>query len=492
MRCLSLAGELALRGASVSFACASIPDGLAERVEEAGHSLFRIAPVRELLVEAENWDTALVSPEAQRQDSAEAMAGAGPVDWIILDHYRLDAAWLDASGPARKLAVDDLANRPLSCDMLVDQTFGRRSSDYSALVPADCEVLAGARYAMLRPEFAAARPEALARRRRGGGVERLLISLGSTDIGGITINALESVLAAEVRCAIDVVLGTGARSLEPVRALAADNPRIRLHVDTADLVSLMLVADLAIGAPGTSSWERCCLGLPAITLILADNQRLVSKMLAEAGAVAAVDSAEQIGGAVARLIDDQAARARMIAAAAAITEGRGVQLVADAMLGAGAEARASPIALRPVESGDSSALWLWRNDPEMRAMAKTPDPIPWTDHERWFAGIVAGGDSRLFMADMAGEPAAMVRFDRREGGALVSINVDPALRGRGVGKSALIAACERYEAEACLEALVAEIRPANAASVRIFEAAGFERAASRAKEFLRFERRRRD
>lgn len=495
LRCLTLAAELGARGLGSIFVSARVTPFLRGRLAAAGAELIEIEPAGGLAAEPPGWDAAPIEEEGQRADAERcraALEGRVPA-WTIVDHYRLDHHWERAlaGGAGRLLVLDDLANRRHECALLVDQTFGRRSADYASLVPPDCRVLAGARYAMLRPEWAAARPQALARRRdRKAG--RLLISLGTTDISGITLKALESVLEAGVGCAIDVVLGAGARSLEPVRALAQARPGIRLHIDTADMLSLIAEADLAVGAPGVSSWERCCLGLPAVTIVVAENQRFVSKMLAEAGAVVAVDSPSRIGAAVAGLIEDEGARSRMIAAAAAITEGEGARLVADAALG-GPDGRAAPapLSLRAGEEGDSQTLWLWRNDPQVRAMAKSAEPIAWAEHARWFARVLSSADSRLFLALAGGRPAAMVRFDRREGGALVSINVDPALRGRGIGKAALVAACERYEAEARPEALVAEIRLCNRASIRIFEAAGFERVPQEEEEeFFRFARRR--
>lgn len=493
LRCLNLAGELARRGLDSVFASARLTPFARARLAAAGAELLEIEPTPGLADEPPGWDGAPLGEAEQRTDAARcraALAGRAP-EWTIVDHYRLDRLWEQAfaGGGGKLLVVDDLANRPHDCVILVDQTFGRDAADYAALVPPDCRILAGARYAMLPTEFAAARPRALARR-RGGAVRRLLVSLGTTDIGGITRKAVESVLAAGVDCGIDVVLASGAPSLEPVRALARRDPRLRVHVDTADMIALMTEAGLAVGAPGTSSWERCCLGLPAVTVVVADNQRFVAKMLAQAGAVAAVESPDRIGAAVTRLLADPAALGRMSAAAAAIADGAGAALVAAAALGEPGSSAAGSLRLRAGAEEDCEALWLWRNDPHVRAMAKSAAPIAWQEHARWFAAMLASGDSRLFVADVEGRPAAMVRFDRTDDGELVSINVDPAARGRGIGKAALAAACARHEAEAGAEALVAEIRPGNRASIRIFEAAGFEPAPRQARELLRFVRRR--
>lgn len=199
MRCLSLAGELACHGAETTFVCAMIPPALAARVAAAGHRLVHIEPAPELLSRIENWDSATLPREAQLRDAAAAHDAAGPADWIMVDHYRLDTIWLDAApAGAQRAVIDDLANRPQLCEMLIDQTFGRVASDYAPWVPDGCRVLAGAHFALLRPEFAAARPAALLRRRQVGQVGRLLLTLGSTDIGSISLHVLESLLAKGV------------------------------------------------------------------------------------------------------------------------------------------------------------------------------------------------------------------------------------------------------------------------------------------------------
>jgi UDP-2,4-diacetamido-2,4,6-trideoxy-beta-L-altropyranose hydrolase len=477
MRCLSLADALARQGAQVAFACASIPEFLAGLIAESGHRLHPIDPVPELLVETRGGDGAILAPAAQRLDAERAVAAAGEADWVVADHYRLDQSWWSAVGrPARRLAIDDLANRPQPCDILVDHSFGREAVDYRHLVPVGCRLLVGARYAMLRPEFAAARPAALARREQPGPLRRLLISLGTTDLGGVTARALAAVRAAALTVEVDVVLGGGAPSLEEVRAAAAADSAIRLHVDSRDMARLMTEADLAIGAAGTSSWERCCLGLPTVALILADNQRLVAGKLQEAGAILVAETPEAITAILRHLAGDEAARLAMAAASAAITEGRGSDLVAAAMLG-GADPPAATIVMRPATAGDARMAWLWRNDPATRAVSQAHAPVPWPGHAAWWADALASPDRLLLVAEADGEPVAMLRFDRSEeqDSFEVSINLRPDARGSGLGGPVLAMACEAFRQERGPVPLTATIHRANAASRRIFEKLGFVR-----------------
>ncbi|MCE3290793.1 MAG: flagellin modification protein FlmD, partial [Caulobacter sp.] len=190
----------------------------------------------------------------------------------------------------------------------------------------------------VRPEFAAQRPAALARRTSGQPPRRLLVSCGLGDLGGITGRVLDLMLPMTGELAIDAVLGSGAPSLSKVRALALAYPRLSLHIDTQDMARLTAEADLAVGGGGSSSWERCVLALPTLLLILADNQRPAARALETAGAVLALETAAPgFAGAfeedLARLLADDRLRTGMALAAADVCDGEGAARVAEAVLG---------------------------------------------------------------------------------------------------------------------------------------------------------------
>ena len=343
MRCLTLADELAVKGAEIVFVSAGMPETLSKRIEAAGHRLLRIPPPAGLEREGSAWHEPPLNAEVQAADARATRAVAGAVDWLIVDHYLLDSSWHDAarSFADRLLVIDDLANRPYDCDVLVDETGGRSSADYADLVPDHATVLAGAQYALLRPEFAKERSAAVERRREAKRAELILISFGTSDPKGLTAAALEAVLVAAPDCSIDVVLGEPATNLQRNIGAAGDKRRLEVHINTNRMAELMRDADLAIGAAGTTSWERCCLGLPTIVLVLAENQCANAEALAQAGAAITLDSPDEIRDAVARLVRDEQALHRMSAAAFALTDGLGAARVLDAMLAAPARTQAA-------------------------------------------------------------------------------------------------------------------------------------------------------
>lgn len=271
---------------------------------------------------------------------ADGAALAAGFDAVIFDHYGLSAPDHRAiAGERPALAVDDLADRPLAVGLVVDAGISRRARDYAGLIPADAQLLLGPSHAALSPAFAALRETALARRANTSEVERVLVSLGLTDVGGITARVVAALLPVLGERTLDVVVGGQAPSLPALRALAAADPRLSLHIDSRDMAGLTAAADLAIGAAGSSSWERCVLGLPTLSLVLADNQRQAAAALSALGAHLALDPAtpdEALAGAFAALAADappsSSARAAMSAAAAAVCDGRGAARTAERFL----------------------------------------------------------------------------------------------------------------------------------------------------------------
>lgn len=477
MRCLSLADALRQRGAETLFVCAALPVALATRLKLHGHALCIIAGATARRRDTA-WHEAAVDEADQQQDAAAFVAAARPLDWALVDHYLLGAPWQVAvrAAAGRVMVIDDLANREHIAHLLLDQTLYREPGDYAPFITPHTNLLLGPRFALLQSNFAAERPAALARRRESRAVERILVSLGTSDVGAHTVPVVQAALGA-CDASIDVVLGSTAPSLARVAEMARAEPRLSLHVDTDEMAQLMRDADLAIGAAGTTSWERCCLGLPALTLVVAENQARTALALQTAGASIAIDSPAAVAGVLGDLVSDRTARLVMSAAAFAIGDGRGAARVA-AFLGGQATIAAgcTDVSLRRARSQDSEPLWLWRNDPVTRAASVNQAAVTWPDHGCWFAATLGDPRRTLLIAELGSRPIAMVRFDREADGQRqeVSINVAPEFRSRGLGQITLALACaEQFKRNG--GQIGARVNRGNRASQRLFENCGFMR-----------------
>lgn len=341
MRCLTLAAELQRRGAEIGFVCRAMKGDLTETVRDNGLPVMVLPPGQGVVATGGPAHAAWLESDWQI-DAGETKAALGDArpDWIVIDHYAIDARWEGALRGycGRIMAVDDLADRHHDCDLLLDQTYNRMAEDYRGWTPPGCHILTGARYALLKPRFGELRDQVLPR--RDGPARHVMVSFGGVDAANCTLDVLKAVQASSLPagCRITVVMTGQSLWLESVRAFAATAAMpIEVLCDVADMASLMAQADIAIGAAGATSWERCCLGLPTILVILADNQRLIAGNLAEMGAVTIVDRdsiAQCLPREVEKLMSDAGARKAMSRAAAAVTDGSGCALVAGAILGA--------------------------------------------------------------------------------------------------------------------------------------------------------------
>ncbi|WP_111411716.1 UDP-2,4-diacetamido-2,4,6-trideoxy-beta-L-altropyranose hydrolase [Billgrantia lactosivorans] len=340
MRCLTLADALHAQGAECHFICREHPGHLCDAIEARGCPVHRL-PQRDNDPELDASSSRLVHAPwlgtSWEQDAASChgvLKDLAP-DWLVVDHYALDSRWekavsenLPGSAP-HLLVIDDLADRQHTADLLLDQNLGRQVLDYRSLVPGHCRVLAGPRYALLRPEFARWRETSLARRASEPQLQRLLISLGGVDKDNVTgqvLDALKScVLPQDLE--ITVVMGATAPWRQSVVAQAKQMPWLtEVVVNVDDMARRMAAADLAIGAAGSTSWERCCLGLPALMLVLADNQREIALQLERRGASATIVHEDLVHSLASQLAARAAppALASMSERAASLVDGRGV------------------------------------------------------------------------------------------------------------------------------------------------------------------------
>ncbi len=259
-------------------------------------------------------------------------------DWLVVDHYAIDATWHQRlrGTVGHIMAIDDLADREHCCDVLLDQNLGREVEEYKAMVPEKCIVLAGPKYALLRPEFANLRRRVRIRDLNVDGL-KLMVSMGGVDIGnstGAVLNALAIANLETIR-SIDVVMGRDAPWLSEVQRVAVDMPcPTTVSTGVSDMGVRMLQADLAIGAAGSTSWERCCLGLPAIIVVLAPNQRPGALSLNAQGCALVIENAQDIFAQLPLLMNQilgERQIQKMSFAASGITDGQGANHVIHAM-----------------------------------------------------------------------------------------------------------------------------------------------------------------
>lgn len=315
MRCLTLADALRARGARCSFVCRPHQGHLLALIEHRGHMALALPDLQAVVHQSNRYSeehaqwlgTDWATDAQETQNALIVQTGGQSVEWLVVDHYALDARWEEALRPLAKgiMIIDDLADRLHTCDLLLDQTFGRQAADYLPLVPQGCKLLCGSNYALLRPEFAALREYSI-KRRVEPVLNKLLITMGGVDkdnATGAVLRGLQNCSLPE-DCRLTVVMGQTAPWLKDVQKLSSEMlwpTQILVGVD--NMAQLMADSDLAIGAAGATSWERCCLGLPSIMLVVANNQLKVAKALEEVGAATLCMSGQGLKNQLAYLMD---------------------------------------------------------------------------------------------------------------------------------------------------------------------------------------------
>ncbi len=320
-RCLTLAESLKRRGADVTFVCAAGSCAFVPRVSEIADAVVELPHSAAEVDGSTNGSWLTVSPATDAEATTTAIAGM-TVDWLVVDHYGIDATWESLLRPfvGKLMVIDDLANRNHDCDLLLDQNLRPEGElPYADLVPKNCRILLGPRFALLREEFI---EQARVQQRERTSVRSVLVSFGGLDGINATGMALQA-LAQIPGLAADVVIGTKHPHLDQILARCKAGGWAT-HVQTTEMASLIARSDLAIGAAGASSWERCFLGLPSIVVAVAENQQLIAQNLDTAGAAVSIGSvssetAERIVAAARDLLDRPSSLARMAMTAKAIT-----------------------------------------------------------------------------------------------------------------------------------------------------------------------------
>jgi len=403
-------------------------------------------------------------------DTAHALSGHA-WDWMVVDHYALDARWeaMLRRSAARIAVIDDIADRRHDCDLLLDQNYhSDPGGRYRGKVPAQCDLLLGPRYALLREEFRSIRESV---KPRAGDVQRILVFFGGVDQGNYTGDAIEAIAALSIPgLKVDVVVGKSHPQREEIAA-QSERHGFACHVQTPRMAELMAAADLAIGAGGTAIWERCCLGLPALVSCVADNQGDQIAAAASAGLLYApdrsYDGAAWIQRHAAALIDNSSLREVISRTGMQAVDGRGVWRVAG-RLGCG------DVELRAASLDDARNLFEWRNHPSVRAVSRSSEAIDWDTHRNWFTSVLNTPHRALLIGERGGSAVGVVRFDMQGAEAEISIYLVPGVHPPGEGR-ALLQSAERWLIANRPEVgrILAQVLAGNERSERLFLGAGY-------------------
>jgi UDP-2,4-diacetamido-2,4,6-trideoxy-beta-L-altropyranose hydrolase len=483
MRCLTLASALRDRGAECRFVCR----------EHTGHLLNLIRKQRfEAIGLPLHESDGFSVPETDTQplahaawlgtdwatDARQTKVGAGErvVDWLVVDHYALDARWESAMrSQCRKIMViDDIADRRHDSDLLLDQNlFSNMTERYIGKIPESCGQLLGPHYALLQPLYEDLHPRIPPRE---GPIRRILVYFGGADAHNLTGMTVAAFLALGRKdITLDVVINPSNPHRDSIRHQIEGCPQIALHEGLSSLAPLMAQADLSIGAGGATSWERCCLGLPSLVITLAANQTPIARELDRLGLIQWLGDESEVSESTLMntlgylcttgLASDWSDRCRQR------VDGGGVGRVASIlMLNA-----QSKLKVRLARVDDEALILQWANDCLVRQNAFAPNPIDQSTHREWFRRRLRDVElCRIYVLQTEDNlPIGQVRFDLIDKSWAIDYSLDALARGHGLGKVLLQSAMQALRASMTGVLLFGRVKTTNLASCRVFESLGF-------------------
>lgn len=458
-------------GAGHVMRCIALAQAWSEAGGKAAFVLASTIPLVTCRLEREGFEYVVMEAKAgSREDSTvtRSIARDHHAQWIALDGYHFDDSYCERirSRDWKLLRIDDGA-LPRNCpaDLILNQNFSSKETTCSA----GSKPLFGLRYALLRREFANA---SKFDREIAPLAKRLLITAGGGDFTPMLKIFLKTAESISRPLEIRVILpdGAGPQDFEPT--VSGNSPHaIQWLTSVQDMAPLIKWADVALSAAGSTCWEFCALGLPALVVDIAANQRCVAETLGKYGAAVHIPMADANSGKIGReldsLIQSPQKREEISRLCNKLVDGLGARRVVSAMRALGLEVRRATL-------NDAELLWTWANDSEVRAASFQPKQISWDEHQQWFRARLANDSSTTLLAEESGTPIAVFRVELNHARiGTASVTFAPELRGSGLASHVIEKCSRRATEELQLVAMHALIKSDNGRSIRAFESAGF-------------------
>ena len=470
MRCFALAQAWQLEGGQVVFLSHCEIDALRQRITGAGMEFIPIAYPYPDPRNLQNTLDILRTRSAEARENQQSKI-ENPT-WLVLDGYHFDPAYQQAVRTVghHLLAIDDMAHLPAyHADILLNQNLGAERLKYNC--DSDTTLLLGSRYALLRQEFLAWRGW---QREIPKVARKVLVTMGGGDPDNVTQKVIEALPQVEIEGleAAVVVGGSNPHFQKLESAVKNLEVPVRLVQNIANMSELMAWADVAVTAGGSTCWELVFMGLPALILILADNQTPIAGELERRGIAfnlgrhTLLDSRD-LAHQLRSVIMSSEKRGSMSYCGRQLVDGGGAMRVIRCLHGC-------ELVLRPVRVEDRRLIWKWANDPVARALSFSTEKIPWEKHVAWFESKRTDPSIHFYIAvDKNDVPAGQIRYQINGQAAVVSVSLAPEQRGRGYGAEIIRMGTRELWVTTKTNIIHAYIKQDNIASIRAFVKAGF-------------------
>ncbi len=462
-RCINLAEVLRSRGNEVSFVCR---DDEAKSFSALEDRLFTTV-LLPMLSAGE-----VVNQQEDAKQTIQALLGERP-EWLIVDTYMLDKVWERLMRPhvAKIAVIEDLSSRVHDCDLLINQNYSERSAtSFAKFVPKTCEILLGPRFALIGEHFRRLRE---LKSMQTPELKRIFVFCGGSDPQNLTQQVIDEISYSELsNVVVDVVVGAQNASFERESAIKL-NANVKIHDAGGEFARIMSRADLAIGAGGTTSWERMCLGIPSIVVSIAENQNSACEKLGRDGLVNYLGTQSSlkpgaIRDAVIEAKTNVASFFDQIERGQILVDGMGCERVAEVMC----PSDESELTVRLAKPDDCVEFFNWANDPAVREQSLSTSTIQWSDHKKWFAEKISSNSCEMYVLEASGLPVGQVRFEKSATAAEINYSLDKIVRNRRWSSVMLEMAMKMFGQKSS-STLRARVKSSNVPSSAVFKQLGF-------------------
>ena len=476
MRCLTLADEIKKTDSDILFVCSALEGNLKRLINIRG---FEVSLINHDLEVKNNQNFSWY------QDVNETIGIIKNIKptWLIIDHYGIDYLWHDKIRKYTNqiMVIDDLANRQMYCDLLLDNTIGRKPKDYYLLVNNDCELLLGPEYSLIRHEFREYRLLSSKKQFKDFAIRNILVSMGGMDFNNITEDVINSIFALDwsPELVVNVVLSEMAPNIRSVLKLSKKtNININIIISPKSMAKLMFEADISIGASGSSAWERCSLGLPTLAICSAENQLDIFKELDNLKVHFATDingkyKFPSLISQLEKIKENPSVLKPLIENSFNICDALGANRVESKMWQSVAK-DGKNFDVKNASIKDIKIIFDWQTHPRTREFSKNSSSPTWDEHTAWINSKINDLSSVLWLLLHDNQPCGVLRLDHvdngKNNGYMISIFIDPIKYRLGIATLALQTAKKFFSKFV----LYAEILEQNKNSLILFNNAGFK------------------
>jgi len=459
MRCLALAEAIRELGDEATLVTKEMPEGILKRFQEED--------VRIQMTHA-------TAGSAEDVKETIAIASAIGASWVIADGYAFGEEYQKGVVDAglRLLIIDDYgSSKHYHATIVLNQNIGAAPALYEGKISHSALLLLGPSYALLRREFREWKGEPSGTSEMAS---RILVTFGGGDPPNATawvLNALKEMPSLS----ITALVGASNPHGEELESLTRDHMHISLKRDVHNMPTALATSDIVVSAGGSTTYESAFMGVPAITVIIAENQKGLAEGIAKQGATECLGWLQDCKPGVLRkhvqaLIEDQKKRDGMVIAGRSLVDGCGAPRLLRAITG-------DKIFLRTVRMSDAKLLHEWTNDADVRKASFSAKLIPWEEHTAWLHKKLSEDTTRIWIGcDSDDVPTGVIRFEEKNEETILSITVAPSHRGKGFAKELVRLGVLAYLRAFPNAAIHAYVKPENAASAGLFKGMGKEQS----------------